>query len=239
MVLRQDPSYKVRLEAAIALGKLHDRRAVSALIQSVSDEREHYLVRGMAAQSLGQLGDPAAQSALERATHNTNAFIRERAVKALRDLAQLPPPDAIESRNRVTGEKIFLAVGKMGDKTGRAPAGLRDRMRDYVLNQLKSTPYVTLNGPASKAKGFIVDGAIKDLSVRQQRDYVEADCEVELVISVYPTHSIVMMTTGEAAVQTPKMHFRPQQQGSMEMDALENAVKGAHQNLVQFLQAQR
>jgi HEAT repeat protein len=239
MVLRQDPSYKVRLEAAMALGKLHDRRAVPALIQSVSDEREHYAVRGMAAQALGLIGDPQARDTLERAARSANNFIRDRAKIALRELLQEPPPDAIESRNRATGEKIFLAVGRMGDKTGHAPAELRDRMRDYVLGQLKSTPYVTLNGPASKARGFIVDGAIKEIAVRQQRDYVEASCEVELVISVYPTHSIVMMTTGEAAVQTPRMHFRPQNQDGMERDALENAVKGAHANLVQFLQAQR
>src|SRR5262249_26362994 len=176
---------------------------------------------------------------LERVRRSANNFIRERAKIALRELAVEPPPDAIESHNRATGEKIFLAVGKMGDKTGHVPAELRDRMRDYVLAKLRSTPYITLSGPASRAHGFFVDGSIKDLGVRQQRDYTEVSCEVELVISVYPTHSIVMMTTGEAAVQTPRMHYRPQQQDGMERDALEGAVKGAHANLVQFLQAQR
>src|SRR5262245_5113579 len=100
MVLRQDPSYKVRLEAAIALGKLHDKRALPALMQSVADEREHYTVRGMAASALGQIGDPVARETLERAKRSPNNFIHDRAVRALKDLEQEPPPGAIESRNR-------------------------------------------------------------------------------------------------------------------------------------------
>ena len=49
--LMQDPSYKVRVQAALVLGKLDDKRAVPALIQALHDENE--TVRGVAATSLG------------------------------------------------------------------------------------------------------------------------------------------------------------------------------------------
>src|SRR5207302_2123704 len=47
--LMQDPSYKVRVQAALVLGKLNDRRAVPALMQALKDENES--VRGVAATS--------------------------------------------------------------------------------------------------------------------------------------------------------------------------------------------
>jgi len=236
-VLLHDPSYKVRLQAAVVLGKIHDKRAVPGLMQALGDA--YYGVRGMAAQALGEIGDDSARDALEHVSHDPHDFVRAQARAALRMLEAVPPPDSIQSRNSVTGQKIFLTVGKMGDKTGRAPPELRERMRMIVLAQLQGTPYVTMQGPASKARGFIVDGAIKDIFVRTLHDYVEASCEVELVISTYPAHSIVMMTTGGASVQSPRIRYRPEQQMPMQRDALEGAVRGAHQNLLQFLEAQR
>ncbi|MGZ3426598.1 MAG: HEAT repeat domain-containing protein, partial [Polyangia bacterium] len=60
--LMQDASYKVRVQAALVLGKLNDRRAVPALIQALHDENE--TVRGVAATSLGRIGDKSASNAL-------------------------------------------------------------------------------------------------------------------------------------------------------------------------------
>src|SRR5689334_9191208 len=60
----QDPSYKVRVQAALVLGKLGDRRAVPTLIQALNDDNE--TVRGVAATSLGRLGDRNAAGPLAR-----------------------------------------------------------------------------------------------------------------------------------------------------------------------------
>ena len=49
-----DPSWRVRLQAALTLGKLKDKRAVEPLTRALGDENE--TVRGIAAQVLGTLG---------------------------------------------------------------------------------------------------------------------------------------------------------------------------------------
>src|SRR5689334_25339666 len=78
--LMQDPSYKVRVQAALVLGKLNDRRAVPALLSALRDENES--VRGVAAASLGRLGDRSAASALQQlATGDTSEFVRSQARK--------------------------------------------------------------------------------------------------------------------------------------------------------------
>ncbi len=80
--LMQDPSYKVRVQAALVLGKLKDKRAVPALMQALHDENE--TVRGVAATSLGRIGDPSASNALMVAsTTDASEFVRSQAKRAL------------------------------------------------------------------------------------------------------------------------------------------------------------
>jgi hypothetical protein len=47
-----------------------------------------------------------------------------------------------------------------------------------------------------------------------------------------------MMTTGGATIQTPKGQFRTHQEPGIRLSALEEAVRGAHQNLLAFLKKQ-
>src|SRR5947207_660294 len=63
-ILTADPSWRVRLQAAVVLGKLRDGRAVPSLLRALGDENE--TVRGLSAQVLGDLGDSAAIAALEQ-----------------------------------------------------------------------------------------------------------------------------------------------------------------------------
>ena len=93
--LMQDPSYKVRVQAALVLGKLLDKRAVPALMQALKDENES--VRGVAATSLGRIGNKAAANALLQATNDSSEFVRTQAKKALELVSSgpslaLPPP---------------------------------------------------------------------------------------------------------------------------------------------------
>src|SRR5438876_769303 len=114
--LMQDPSYKVRVQAALVLGKLSDRRAVPALVQALHDENE--TVRGAAASSLGRLGDRGAAGALmASSTSDASEFVRGQARKALEQVSagaggagSPPAPRA--------GARFFVAVDFSGGKGG-------------------------------------------------------------------------------------------------------------------------
>ena len=58
-----DSSFKVRVQAALLLGKLGDKGGADALIKALADEDKS--VRAMAAQSLGKVGGAAAAPALK------------------------------------------------------------------------------------------------------------------------------------------------------------------------------
>jgi hypothetical protein len=237
-----DPSYKVRVSAALVLGKLKDRRAVPALKKVLSTDG-HYAVRATAAQSLGQIGDKDAIPTLDKAQSDSHEFVRARAKAALQALSSSGPPKAepVPVAVKSGRERYYVGVGSVGDKTKHAP-DLVKRMREFVVRELEHTPEVSLKldgtGRGRKLKGFTVEGSITEVKKSANRSYVEISCEVSYVVGVYPSRSIVMMTTGGATIQTPKGQFRPHQEQGLRVSALEEAVRGAHQNLLAFLKKQ-
>jgi HEAT repeat protein len=85
----KDPSsFKVRLKAAVLLGRLADPRAVGPLTEALGDE--NYVVRGAAARALGNLGMPIAVGSIEsvlRLVEDEVPFVRQEAQRALKRLA--------------------------------------------------------------------------------------------------------------------------------------------------------
>jgi hypothetical protein len=235
-----DPSYKVRVSAALVLGKLRDRRAVPALRKLLATDK-HYTVRATAAQSLGLIGDPTAIPELERARNDAHRFVRTQAEQALALLRRAPPKPVVAVPATPAPERFYVGVGGIADKSRRAGPELTRKMREFVVRELQRTPGVSLHpDPTGKKKlrGYTLDGVITEIKRSQTREYVEISCEVSYVIGLYPKHSIIMMTSAGATVQTPRRIFRSAQERALQLEALENAVRGAHQNLVSFLQKQ-
>jgi len=200
--LLQDSSYKVRVQAALVLGKLKDRRAVPALSQALRDENA--TVRGTAAASLGLLGDPSARGALEGAAQDVDGFVKAQAQKALAMLSSGPRPGP----GPKTGAKFYLAIGfQSGGKAGSEAAQM---VRDALARELQKLPGVTLNIGADpsasalsqrKLQGFLVDGTIQRLSATLAGGGSQIDCDLKAFVATYPGKSIKMMTTEGASLQ--------------------------------------
>jgi hypothetical protein len=231
--LVQDRSYKVRVEAALILGRLKDPRSVPALISALRDP--HPAVRATAAQALGRIGDQSAREPLLRAHQDGNRFVRRMSGEAIRALQKARTPDPAVATNRPTGRPAF-DVKPMGDRSHKATPALRGRMRDFVTTHLRSVGDITVSD--NQEPGFVVDGAIKELSMTTGPDLVQVGCSVQLVVSKHPSGGVFLLTSGEAMVQKPAHQFKPQQKAGMEMEALEHAVRGASEDLLQSLRRQ-
>jgi hypothetical protein len=226
-----DSSWRVRLQAAVVLGRLHDRRAVPALTRALSDPVE--TVRGMAAQVLGDLGDPEARAALERAKRDPSSFVRGQALVAYN---KLMGGTQVTYGSHPTVRALHVEVGGIGAKTNLASPELKQRLREFITRELEHTPGLTLQG--APLNGFLIDSAITSISRRTTTDYVEISCEVSLIVGRLPSKAMVMMTSGGATVQAPKAGFRPEREHEMQVDVLEGAVHSAHENLLAFLKTQ-
>ncbi|MCX7944716.1 MAG: HEAT repeat domain-containing protein [Deltaproteobacteria bacterium] len=83
--LKYSSSFKSRLQAAIFLGKMQDKRAVDVLIANLKDE--DYAIKGACAIALGNIGDPKATRPLIELLRDPEPLVRKEAIKALIKLA--------------------------------------------------------------------------------------------------------------------------------------------------------
>jgi hypothetical protein len=231
-----DPSYKVRVQAALVLGKLGDRRAVPALVKALKDENSS--VRGVSCSSLGRLGDPSAVPALREATKDGESFVRQAAEKALAQL-QGAAPSASKA-------KFYLNVGGVANKARAGGAEASRMVREVLLRELQKTPKVTVAwdgggtpgaGDLKKRRmsGYYLDGSIVKLTTSPAGSYSEISCDLKMFIATWPAKSMIMFTTGGAAVQSGSS---ARAEEAARKDCLEAAAQAVHQNVVTFLKAQ-
>ena len=210
-MLRTDPDYKVRLSAALNLGRLGDPRAVAPLIDALADRDK--TVRGVAAAALGKLVDRRVAAdladrgltALDRmAGADADPVVRaeaQRSAAAIRAARPAPAP----------GASVYVEVGLMTDTTRRAP-DLPAMMRKQVMSSLsrKAPTFVTrwptgrapseLELKKSGATAFYVDGSVVALDVSKSPPRVS--CSISMLLATYPQKSMFAFVKGGAEVET-------------------------------------
>jgi hypothetical protein len=230
--LVSDPSYKVRVEAALVLGRLHQIRSIPVLISALRDPSP--AVRATAVRSLGLIGSPLGRDAVASAQHDGAHLVRQMARDALRridsgDSSSVVGQAAIRPRALTVPSFEIKPFGDPGNHAGPA---LRSHIRDVLISQLRPFGDVT---PGNKQGTYAVDGVIKSLDLAAGGRDVEVTCAVQLVVSRQPGGGVFMMTTGTATVQKPRRQWHPQLRAGMEMEALEAALRGASEDLVKQL----
>jgi hypothetical protein len=233
--LAHDRSYKVRVDAALVLGRLRQTRSVPALIGALKDPNP--AVRATAARSLGVIGSPIARDAVAKSLVDPVPLVRRMARDAMQQLGgdpsltdtpPAPKPGAPAIRPK-PGKRLSFEVKPMGDQSRRADGALRTHMRNFVVAQLR--PYGDVEPPEHEGM-YAVDGVIKDLQTSTRGPDVEVSCTVQLVLSRQPGGGVFLLTSGEATVQRPKRQWKPQQKSGMELEALENALRSASEDLL-------
>jgi len=231
--LLTDPSFKVRTQAALLLGKLGDKAGVVPLIRALSDDNK--AVRAMAAKSLGKLGGENAATALRKLLQREKeSFVRKQAEKALATIAT-----AAES---MKDRKLFLKIGPFTGGTKAADAELLALLRSTLrksLGQLRYTGVVEGPGERILSKSgkpaFIVDGNVLKLDEREAGSFLETSCEVKVLIARWPSRSVILWTSAGAAVQGGK---RDKDRQNAKRDCLEASAVQVADSLVGYFKSQ-
>jgi hypothetical protein len=231
--LEHDPSYKVRVDAAIVLGKLGQPRSLPTLVGALKDP--HPSVRASAAYALGRYASPLAREAVTAALHDPVGVVRQMARDSLRRMAVAEESSTGERGGGIrkhAAPRPSFEVKAVGDPDHRAGPALRSHMHDFLVDQLR--PYGDVD-PLENQGTYAVDGVIKSLSVSTGGHQVEISCAVQLVVSRQPSGGVFLMSNGEATVQRSRHLYRPENRAGMELQALEAAVRGASEDLVAHL----
>jgi hypothetical protein len=235
--LMQDSSYKVRVQAALVLGKLADRRAVPSLLQALKDENE--TVRGVSATSLGRIGDKSAANGLLSATNDSSEFVRTQAKRAL-ELVSATPTSSLTLTSR-PGARFFLAIGF--NSQGRVDPKYHQLVREALAKELAKLPSVTLSldgagSPSAQllrqkhVEGYLVDGTIQRLSASIGGGSSQIDCDLKAFVATYPEKSIKMMTTEGASLQVGS---GPSEGEGGKRDCLGAAVEAVRDDVGKYL----
>ncbi|WP_428264891.1 HEAT repeat domain-containing protein [Haliangium sp.] len=211
--LRKSSDYKVRLSAALNLGKRGDQRAVSALVDALGDDNKN--VRGAAVTALSKLvgGDTdermrkRALAALQRlAKRDPDGFVRKQAGRAVDEIKALDSPQP-------QAGGIYVNIGQMSSKT-QVPSKLIGLMRQTTTQTFSkqassmATSWPSGGAPsakqlrASKTTGYHVDGTLVALQAQSQGDTTLVSCKVSMLIATYPEKSMFGFLDGGARVQT-------------------------------------
>jgi hypothetical protein len=231
--LLTDRDYRVRLQAAIALGQVRDMRTVPALIRRLNDPNP--LVRGMVAAALGEIGDSRAASPLRDRLKDRDSLVR-RHVRA--SLDQIQKASKATDGRPANGRTILLRLGGVGDRTKQGQV-LIPELRRLWTERISQTPGIRLVSGSANAPGqkvYEVNASITRLSSQHRGDLVETTCSVSVVVGDHHG-SILMMTSGGATVQVQSQTFSKSQEPALRASALANAVASAHSNVVKFLAA--
>lgn len=250
---------KARISAAVSLGRLKDPRALKPLVRALTDESN--VVRALAATALGHLGDPAALPALQRAGRDGDMTVRRRALDAIaqirqgasagapvaaRSLAPMPARGmanyAIAPREERPSPQVFVVLKSTQDKSmGNTPSKVRQmravQMRSLMVDQLRRDQAVTLMSSVAAEVGidpYAMDVTIMKLERFERGPFVEVECEIRVAISDR-RGKMLSFLTGGAKVQVPRSTFRVQYETQLKREALENAVKSVHADLVKYL----
>lgn len=232
-------SFKVRVQAASLLARSKEPRAYQALGRAAVND-PHPAVRSTAVRLLGRnpggdaTGAQQARLALGRALADRDPGVRRQANVALALLERNVPQGSRVAANR-KGPTV-VAVGHMGDRTGRAKA-LSARLRSELERMLAAESGVQVQKMGTPGVRFLIDGTISKFSFGDAGRQVEVTCGIELVVS-RPPRGITTVASGEATVQKPRSAFRPAMRPVLESEALDHAVRSAFDNLSRFLAAQ-
>jgi hypothetical protein len=227
--LLTDSSFKVRVQAALLLGKLGDKGGADALIKALDDEDRS--VRAMAAQSLGKVGGAAAAPALKALLgHEHDSFVATQIKIAL---------SALEDQE-VKDRKIFVTIGPFSGGVKLADASILALLQTSLKQSLQKLPKLTFNSetPAkgrgrTPQLGFLVDGSVSRL--QEAFGIGETSCEIKLMVARWPSKSIILWTSAGAAVQAGR---RDSDKLNARRDCIEASAGQLGDSLLEFFRSQ-
>jgi hypothetical protein len=202
---------KVRLSAALNLGKLGDKRAIPALTSALSDSDKN--VRGIAAAALGKLVDGTvaadlrnkAINELKRVSENdAESTVKNQAGKAYAALKSLQPTPASTGGGP---NLIYVSVGPMSDAS-KSGSSMLPLMKLTVEKTIKkkdpnmTTSFTDAEVKAANAKAFYVDGTLQALEVKKSSAVAMVSCNLSLLVATYPQKSMFGFAKGSAAVES-------------------------------------
>lgn len=259
--LSKSSSEKSRLGAVIALARLGDRNTMKPLVAGLRDPSAK--VRAAAAAALGRLAHKSSLPALREACNDGDELVRKQATKAVGLVSQahgiaLEPTDAATSlaatappskagfghqpRALATRPELYVLINtstddsskKLDEKTRKSHGEI---VRVAMAAALKTSPAISANAADLEKYGLTarnLDLSVVRLEAKAVGNSMEIDAQLRLAISD-KQGKMLAFVSGGAKVSVSKRTFEMKQLPDLRREALEGAVKGLFDKLLDHL----
>ena len=236
--LAEGPDFRVRVQAALELGKTHGSAARMALEEALDDDNA--AVRAAAAAALKVMRDPAALSALERHEGDASAAVRAQIKNSIEALA------GGNASHVVAKPDVIVQVGKISKGASSSTTGqvLEDvaRTSKQKLRELPGVAVVDeVKVPSTGQKDVpvvMVTGRVKQLEEAREGSSVVYLASVEFVLHRMPGQSIKGVVSGSARASGAAHEMRSASAiADLRKSALDAAIDSAVRRAPQALRA--
>ena len=235
-MLQTSETFRVRVQAAISLGRLEaSSEIVAGLTAGLQDD--HPGVRTACAASLERLGDPGSLAALQAVSRDSDRGARraiQSAIRTLERAARAAPPEAPTPSGNA---RFYVGVGDPGNQASVDRGTLQAAttfLRTYVqeIDGVELAPERESQAAAQRVltrqrlAGFYVDSSI----VRVEQADGGTRAVVSVIVNTYPGRDMRAILNGAATV-------RGASGADATRTAVEAALRSAMRRLVQAMEA--
>ncbi len=252
-VLRRAPDYRVRVRAAMALGRVGERDVVLALEAALSDPNAS--VRSAAATALGRRGETRSLRALAALENDRKPVVKaaaQRAVAAIEKAARKQAtattdlafdPRTTTDKNSWSYVERVIVLGDIRSSAeyqdARMVALLRERAMDRLREMPRTAVLVSESAMNEDAKKAItdralpivrLDGNLRSFMRKSDDGMVSVRCEVSFFLLDAKQQSLKAEIRGAATSSEPRRGLAHHQNLSLAGRAVAGAVESALAN---------
>lgn len=221
--LRDGKDFRVRVQAALQLGRSLDPAALTPLLGALDDENAS--VRAAAVAALETLGDQRAIIPLREHRLDRSEAVRKQ-IKSTLTTLETKAQDA-------SRPKVLIKLGMMKNGSGVKSKRIEADMAVASRQKLSELPGVKVLGEGDDGAGrqtpvVMVTGSVEQLKAAREGAAIVYTAKVEYVLHTMPDQSIAAKVSGSASAQASEQEASDQARSAqLRKDVLEAAIASA------------
>jgi hypothetical protein len=220
--LKDGKDFRVRVQAALQLGKSMSPQAFAPLVSALDDDNAS--VRAAAVAALESLGDTRAIAPLREHRLDRSDAVRKQ-IKA--SLAEL------EAQAEAVKPKVLIKLGLMKNGSGVKSKKIESELAQASRKKLAELPGVKVllegdDGTGKKTPVVMVTGSVEQLKASREGSSIVYTAKVEYVLHTMPEQSIAAKVSGSASAQASEQEANDSARSAqLRKEVLEAAIASA------------
>lgn len=221
--LREGKDFRVRVQAALQLGRSMDAGALPPLLAALEDENAS--VRAAAVAALESLGDQRAIVPLREHRLDRSEAVRKQIKATLTELEA-----QVQNAPR---PKVLVKLGMMKNGSGVKSKRIESDLALASRQKLNELPGIKVLGEGEDGAGrqtpvVMVTGNVEQLRAAREGSSIVYTAKVEYVLHTMPDQSIAAKVSGSASAQASEQEASDQTRSAqLRKDVLEAAIASA------------